>query len=187
MKKSRFYNTEHLLLLVLLSVVLMISQNMFAQSKEYLLKAGYIEKFTHFVEWPEKTNIHDTTLTFSIAVIGENKFGNAIDKIFKDVKVNNKEVRINYISSIDEINNCMILIITDSKKYSLDEILHYTAGKPILTIGETKGYGKKGVIINMYLDDNYIRYEINRTALNKSGLKISAKLLEIARIITDEG
>jgi hypothetical protein len=164
----------------------MIPHDIHAQSKEYLLKAGYIEKFTHFVEWPEKTNIHDTTLAFSVAVMGENKFSNALEKIFEKVKVNNKEVRITNISSIDDIDSCMVLIISESKKNSLKEILSYTTGKPILTIGETKGYGKKGVIINMYLDDNYIRYEINRTALNKSGLKISAKLFEIARIISGE-
>lgn len=167
--------------------VMMISPKTFAQSNEYLLKAGYIEKFTHFIEWPDTTNINDSTITFSIAVIGENKFGNAIENIFKNAKVKNKAVRITYISSVDEVDNCMILIISESKKNKLDEILNYTKGKPILTIGETKGYGKKGVIINMFVDDNYIRYEINRTVLDKSGLKISSLLLSSAIIVkTDE-
>jgi hypothetical protein len=159
-----------------------------AQSTEYLLKAGYIEKFTHFIEWPpETTAVKDTSIAFSISVIGENNYSNAIENIFSKVKIGNKNVRIRHISSVDEISNSMILIIPESQKNKLDKILGYTTGKPILTVGETKGYGKKGVIINMFIENNYIRYEINRTALGKSGLKISAKLLEIARIIPDEG
>jgi hypothetical protein len=172
---------------LLLLVLIAMSNEISAQSREYLLKAGYIEKFTHFVEWPEITNINDTTSVFSIAVIGENKFSNAIEEMFTKVKVKNKKVRISYISSINEIKDLMILFISESKKDKLDEILNYTTGKPILTIGDTKGYGKKGVIINMFIDDNYIRYEINMKALNKSGLQISSLLLNSAIIIkTDE-
>jgi hypothetical protein len=90
-------------------------------------------------------------------------------------------------SSVNEIKDCMILIISESKKNELNDILNYTTGKPILTIGDAKGYGKKGVIINMFIDDNYIRYEVNRTTLDKSGLKISSLLLASAVIVkTDE-
>jgi hypothetical protein len=154
-----------------------------AQSREYLLKAGYIEKFTHFIEWPETTGGDDSSHAFRIAVIGENRFGNAIERIFSRVRVQNRKVRIVYATSIDAIENCMIWVISGGGSNRLDEILNYTTGKPILTIGETKGYGKKGVIINMFVDDNYLRYEINRAALRKSGLKISSLLLASAVIV----
>jgi nitrogen regulatory protein PII len=187
MKENHSCNAWHVLLAVVFSVVFIIPPLTFAQTREYLLKAGYIEKFTHFVEWPGISKTQDPTIAFSIAVIGENKFGSAIEKIFSNVKIGNKKVRIIYISSVDEIKDCNILIISESKRNELDEILNYTAGKPILTIGETSGYGKRGVVINMFIESNHIRYEINRTALDKSGLKISSLLLSSAIIVkTDE-
>lgn len=186
MKGSYLHSAKHLTLLVVLSVAMIGPLQSFAQSREYLLKTGYIEKFTHFIEWPETSDIKDSTAAFSITVIGENRFGNAIEKIFSGVRVKNRKVRIRYVSSVDEIENCMVLIISESKGNELDEILNHTKGKPILTIGETKGYGKKGVIINMFIDNNYIRYEINRTALDKSGLKISSLLLASAIIVTTD-
>ena len=167
MKESYLYNAKHIILLAIILAVMIVTTKTYAQSTEYLLKAGYIEKFTHFIEWPESSNINDSTDAFSISVIGENKYGKAIEKIFSNIKVKNKNVLIKYISSVDEIGKCKILIISESKRNSIDEILSYTKGKPILTIGETKGFGKKGAIINMFIDNNYIRYEINRKALNK--------------------
>jgi len=183
LKQRHLSNSAYLLIRAIIPVVMVFPSALIAQSTEYLLKAGYIEKFTHFIDWPETSSLNDSTIPFSISVIGEHPFNTSIEKIFNKVMVKNKKVRIRYISSVDEIGNSMIVVIPGSQKNRLDTILNYTKGKPILTIGETKGYGKKGVIINMFIDNDYIRYEINRTALSKSGLKISAKLLEIARII----
>jgi hypothetical protein len=45
-----------------------------AQTDEYLLKAGFLERFTRFIEWPGETNIADNTKPFVISVIGENPF-----------------------------------------------------------------------------------------------------------------
>jgi hypothetical protein len=185
MKGSYVHRAIHILLLWLLFEVVMVPLGLHAQSREYLLKAGYIEKFTHFVDWPESSIASDSAAAFSITVIGENKFANAIEKIFSKARVKNRNVCVSYISSIDEIKECMILIVPESQTNALGRILEYTNGKPILTIGETKGHGKKGIMINMFIDNNYLRYEINRSALKKSGLRMSSLLLASAIILEE--
>lgn len=184
MNESNLYRAKRLLMLILLSAFGIFSNSSMAQSREYLIKAGYIEKFTHFVEWPSLETDNDTI--FKIAIIGEDQFESALHEIFKNVKVKNRTVQISRISSIEEIQNCLILVISGQVN-NLDEILGYTTGKQILTISENKGYGKKGVVINLFLDDNYIRYEINQRSLEKSRLKMSSLLLSTALIVkTDE-
>jgi hypothetical protein len=178
--------SNNIIKIVLLSIILtgvMTEKQSFCQSRESLVKAGYIEKFTRFVGWPETLNKNDSTDIFMITVVGENTFGKALEELLSKVKVKNKPVRITYISSVDEIQKCMILFISGSEKNNLDKILNYTTGKPILTISDSKGYGRNGVIINMFTEGNYIRYEINRSTLEKSGLKINSLLLNYAVII----
>ena len=93
-------------------------------------------------------------------------------------------MKISYVSSVSEIRNALIVVISNPVSDSkLAEILRYTIGKQILTISENQGYGQKGVIINILVVDNYIRYEINRNTLQKSGLKMSSLLLNTAIII----
>jgi hypothetical protein len=185
MNKHNIHYYKDLILHVVLMAVF-FSNNSFPQTREYMLKAGYIEKFTHFIEWPEITAANNAADVFSIAVFGENKYENALENIFSKTKVKNRKVHIKYISSINEIDNCMILIISTSKKDKLKEILNSIAGKSILTIGETAGWGKMGVMINMLIYNNYIRYEINLNALNKSGLKVNSLLLTSAIIIKED-
>lgn len=170
------------LLLIVVWAGVLVPGTAKAQAKEYLLKAGYVEKFTHFVEWPEAQEGTDSE--FKIAVFGEGPFGTALEEIFRKVKVKNRSVKISYVSSVSEIRNALIVVISNPVSDSkLAEILRYTTGKQILTISENQGYGQKGVIINILVVDNYIRYEINRTALQKSGLKMSSLLLNTAIII----
>jgi hypothetical protein len=184
MAKSLINRT--LMILIILTAGIFLPATSAAQSREYLLKAGYIEKFTHFVDWPELQQKKDSV--FKIAVLGGNGLGKAVKALFKDIKVKNRKVKISFIHSADEINSAMILIITgELSGDQLQKVLNYTKGRQILTISEIKGYGKKGIIINMFKEDNYIRYEINTSTLARSGLKINSMLLNYAVIVkTDD-
>lgn len=186
MRNSCSNNILKIVPLIIFLTGVMTEKQSFSQSRESLVKAGYIEKFTHFIEWPESFNKNDSTDTFTIAVVGENTFGKALEELLSKVKIKDKPVRIIYISSVDEIHNSMILFISGSEKNILEKILNYTTGKPILTISDSKGFGLKGVIINMFSEGNYIRYEVNRSTLEKSGLKINSLLLNHAVIINPD-
>lgn len=170
-------------LLLYLIIGVYSGKQAFCQTRESLVKAGYIEKFTLFVEWPEASTKSESTQVFTIAVIGKNTFGNDLDNLFSKTKIKNNRVQIRYISAVEEIGGCMILFISGSERNNLPDILRYTTGKPILTISDSKGFGVKGVIINMFQEGDYIRYEINRNALQKSGLIINSLLLNSAVII----
>ncbi|MBN2614362.1 MAG: YfiR family protein [Bacteroidales bacterium] len=186
MAKSIPNSSIKLWILIVLSVGIFWSNRLPAQNRESLLKAGYIEKFTHFVEWPELQQKNDSV--FKIVVMGENGLGQAVKKLFKGIKVKNRKVEIQFIHSADEINHAMMLIITgELSRNQLQDVLTYTRGRQILTISESKGYAKKGIIINMFKENNYIRYEINTSTLAQSGLKINSLLLNYAVIVkTDD-
>lgn len=154
-----------------------------AQQSEYTIKAVFLEHFTRFVEWPESFEITDTSYPFYVAVIGENPFGSILDQVYADQKIKNREVEIQYISTLDEISDCHILFISSSNKKILPEILSRTRDKPILTVSDTNGFAENGVLINFYLDGNKIKFEINERAVHESGLVMSYRLLSLARIV----
>jgi len=181
--KFSHYKIKQLIILVFLFTGIIHGNFITAQSRESLVKAGYIEKFTHFVQWPENSSNKVLPEKFVIAIIGENYMTEALSDIFSKSNTRKKEVKIIQLSSVDQIGDYKILFISGSEKNNIDKILKYTAGKPILTISDNKGFCEKGVIINMFYDGNYIRYEINRASLNKSGLIINSLLLNYAVII----
>jgi len=165
--------------LLLLFGILFPSYTM-GQAPEHLLKAGFIEKFTHFVEWPASSQGGSEGM--KIAVFGKSRIEPALREIF--AKTKNPDVSIIDITSVNEIEGCKIVFISNSVSQEiLRELLQYTQGKPVMTISDTKGYCNKGVLLNMLVVDNYVRYEINKSVLDVSGLKMSSLLLNSAIII----
>ena len=58
-----------------------------------------------------------------------------------------------------------------------------THGQPVLTVGETEHFAANGGIIGFCLEVKKVRFEINLAAADRAGLKISAKLLTLAKTV----
>ena len=158
-----------------------------AQVSEYEYKAAFIERFTRFTEWPNENEHNIIGDSFEIVVLGDNPFNSSLDELFDDVKIKGKQVTINYTNNITEATNANLLFISKSEKKRINEILSVIDEIPMLIISDTKGFCKSGTHINMYLEGNYIRYEINEEAIKKSGLEVNSMLLSSAKIIkTDD-
>ena len=168
---------------VFLCVGLTLALSVVAQQSEYTMKAVFLEHFTRFIEWPESSIPADASSPFYVAVLGENPFGSILAQIYTDQKIKKRKVEIIYISDPEKIPDCQILFISSSQKEILPEIISRTKKKPILTVGDTEGFAKDGVLINFYLAENKIKFEINEKAVHESGLVMSYRLLSLARIV----
>ncbi len=154
--------------------------NINAQGNEYYVKAAYLEKFSRFTEWPSGSLSNE----FVITIIGRDPFKGALEEIALKYKFKNLPVRITHINEISELKKCNMLFIGELKKGNVSEITSAIKYKPVLLIGETKGYCEKGVHINFYLTDKgTIHFEINPAAIKRSGLKIDMYLLGVGKVI----
>jgi hypothetical protein len=152
--------------------------------RPYEDKANKLKPITRFVTWPPRSGMNDTSKLFKIAVIGENFFDNHLDKTYKKKTLKNKRVTIRYISKIQEINDAHLLFISKSMKQNISDIISYTKNKPILTIGDTKGFHQAGVHINFFYDRLRLSFEINEEAALSAGFNISYHLLKWAKTDT---
>jgi hypothetical protein len=76
-----------------------------------------------------------------------------------------------------------MLFIGKTDRQFLSNIVNYSRNFPVLTISDNKGYASRGVHINMYVENEQIRFEINNEAASASNLNISYLLLKVARIV----
>ena len=148
---------------------------------EYTLKAIWVGKFTHFINWPESSRNNQEF--FTIATYNPNPFDNKLENIYKDYNIWDGPVRIIHIKELDDSTNYQILYLPPLKKEITEQIIEKTKKRGVLLIGDTKGYAEMGVHINFFLDEQRIRFEINESALRSSDFFVSYRLLNIARII----
>ncbi len=159
-----------------------------AQTGEYDVKAVALSRIAQYIEWPEQADQGDDSGTFVISVLGQNPFGSALEDAYlsREQKIKNRRVEIRYLEDIDDIDGCHILFISCSEKDRLDDILSHTEGQPLLTIGDTEGFGESGVHINFYLAKGKIRFELNEMSAEVAGFHVDFRLRNIARIVGRE-
>ena len=151
--------------------------------REYAIKASYIYNFTKFIHWPEEVDrkINDSGLT--ICVAGENPFGKLLVKLEKKYRAKGKKILIKYRVSSKEMPECQVLFIDRSENKHLEHILAQVKDYPVLVVSDTPRFAERGVGINLFLRGNKIRFEINKQAIDRSGLRVSSELLNLAKIV----
>lgn len=148
---------------------------------EYQVKAAFILNFAKFVEWPTNAFVNSTH-TMNLCIVGEDPFGADLDAI-RDETIGNKKITIKYRTATQSLKECQIVFVSRSEKKQLSQIVNALKGASILSIGDTEGFAQQKVIINFYLEENRVRFEINEDAARSVGLKISSKLLKLAKIV----
>ena len=148
---------------------------------ELKIKAAFIYNFFKFVEWPDKA-LGDADGTISICILGKDPFGELFDPV-KGSNVLGKRLLVRNISSLKNMDDCHILFVSSSERDKLSSIITYLGKSSVLTVSEIDDFARRGGIIGFYKKENNIRFKINLGAANSAGLKISSKLLELAKIV----
>jgi len=151
---------------------------------EYDVKAAFLLNFVRFVDWSDRTR-GETGNELILGITGEDRFGNALNLI-RGTKVKGRTLVINNAVDSNNLTNCDILFISSSEKDRLPSLMAALRDLPILTVSEIEGFARRGGIINFIIVGNKIRFEINPDAAKQVGIHISAQLLQLARIVTDE-
>lgn len=150
---------------------------------EYEVKAAFIHNIAKFVEWPAAP---DGGAALTLCILGENPFRSTI-RILKDKQIGGMNWKILSANSQTNLKKCRALFIAASESGNLSSILERIGNGSVLTLGDTDGYAERGVMVNFYIADNKVRFEINPEAARHAGLKISSQVLKLARIIQPKG
>ena len=153
-------------------------------SSEYLIKAGFIYNFANLVQWPS-TAFTQPDSPIVIGILGEDPFGTVLDRVLAGKKVNGRIFLVKRLKSASDLRECHIVFVSSSEMAHLGEAIHLVKGMPILTIGEIPGFAKRGGIINLFLEDNKVHFEVNVEAAKEADLNISSRLLALARIVQE--
>jgi hypothetical protein len=153
---------------------------------EYELKAAMLYNLTRFVEWPPSAS-HDPQAPIQLCILGRDPFGSTLASIVLKQTVNGRPVLIRHSQNDAGIRACHLLYISSSERNTVIQILAILKGSSVLTVGEMTQFAAHGGMIQFSLEERQVRFDINLDAVARAGLKISSRLLVLARIIKDQG
>jgi hypothetical protein len=150
-------------------------------ASESQVKAMFLFNFVKFVQWPTES-FKAPSDPIVICVPEDSTIGGAVEEAVSGKTVEGRGLVVRRISEPCRGCACHILFVGAGKtraKVVLDE----AKGSKALTVGETDGFAEEGGMINFKLVDAKVRLEINITAADREGIRISSKLLGLARIV----
>lgn len=157
-----------------------------APDDEAEYKANFIIKLFEYVEWPANAATGNNG-EFLIYVVGESPLMSLMQTMADEASVGGKTIAVKQVGIEDDFSGCRILFMTATETSELAKILKKTNGNPILTVSQAEYFGNYGVMVNFYTETdggkNKVKFEINNMMVKDHGLKISSKLLKLAKII----
>lgn len=165
------------------AAVLCLSPAAEAQSEElteYQVKAAFIYNFTKFVEWPAEA-FGSPGAALRVCVLGENPIGQELMRTVNGKKVDGRDLIVSIFSEAGLAKGCQVLFIGSGERGRTAQVLQNLRGATILTVGESSEFVRAGGIIRFVVDEGKVRFEVNLAASERARLKISAKLLSLAR------
>lgn len=160
---------------IMLLVALVGSVN--AQSSEKY-QALFIYNFTRYIEWPSANSSE-----FTIGVLGKSSVYNELINIAEGRKVGAQTIKVKKFASAAEINNCHIVFISSDASSQIAAISSSAPGKNTLIITERYGLISKGAGINFIEEDGKQKFQMSRSNLQKTGLKVNNQLVSLATLV----
>jgi hypothetical protein len=149
--------------------------------REYEVKAAFLYNFAKFIDWPESVKPKETD-KFIIGTLGDNVFGDDLQQI-EGKQVSGARIVVRSYSDVRSASECHILFVCPSEKANLNSIFKTLEGKSILTVSDIEGFATNGGMIEFYLQDQRVHFEINRETAARAGLKINSQLLKLAKVV----
>ena len=152
--------------------------------REAEVKAAFLFNFAQFIEWPPQT-FSNAAAPFVIGVLGDEAFGHILNQMVQGETIRGRPIILKSHKRADELADCHILFISRAEHARVGQILNAIGFPGVLTIGETEQFTRLGGIINFITTrDSKVRFELHLANATRAGLKIDAKLLKVAQVIS---
>jgi hypothetical protein len=145
------------------------------------IKAAFLFNFTQFVEWPAAGAAADP---FRICVVADPAFGAAVDRTVAGESIDHRPIVRLTPATADAARECQILFIGRQENDRVDRWLSAVKGLHVLIVAESRVAWDHGAHINFVLENNRVKFDVNRDEAARAGLSISSKLLRVARNVT---
>ncbi len=142
------------------------------------LKAGYLLNFVKFVDWPASVPGNLLTVCF----VGGKGVRDALASGIDNKMAGERHLAVRTLSDSETPAGCNVLYL-DAAMMPAGAREPNTAEFPILTVSDAKAFAHIGGMIELFSDENHLRFNINVASAQKAGLHISSSLLQLAAVV----
>jgi hypothetical protein len=154
-----------------------------AQSaSESTLKAAFLYNFAKFAEWPSDAPPADPLM---ICVVGDSGTADALDDTVKGRTIDGRKVIVSR-PALDNARSCHVLYLGGFDGKRAQQIVDDMKNAPVLTVGDREQFAQGGGIAGLFVEQGRMRFAINVEAAQRCRVRVSSRLLSLAKIVKDD-
>jgi hypothetical protein len=138
---------------------------------------GVLRNFTKFIQWPPDAGAAGP---FAMCVAGDDALGQILDPFVAGETVAGRAIVVRRLRG-EATSGCSMLYVGRAEK-NVAQMLS-GAGPGVLTVGEGDEFLDAGGMIAFVIENRRVRFNIDQTQAWKAGLKLSSRLLSVARSV----
>ncbi len=145
------------------------------------VKAGLLFNFAKFVEWPALP----PAAPIVMCIAGDERIGAALADTVHEQKISGHALEVWRSPDGATWRDCHLLFIGDAEARRSASGLDAIRTLQVLSVSDQKDFAQASGIIEFYVEGGKMRFAINVDAVDRSGLRLSSRLLLLAKIIRD--
>ena len=148
-------------------------------ASEQSIKAAYLYKFTDYVEWPSDV-LDDPAVPLTIGVLADDVLARELETMTRGRVAHGRSIVVRRVAPRDPLEGMHVLFVGSAGTADLPYLTTAARQYAILVVTESGNALELGSVINFRPMDQRIRFEVSLDSADRSGLKLSARLLAVA-------
>jgi len=145
---------------------------------EYDVKAALLLNFARFIEWPDSA-FESARSPIDVCVLAPSPFGDALERTLAGETVANRPLSARQIRRVSDSAGCHLLFVPSGAESRAAALLRQS-GPHTITVGESRRFADMGGAVNFVIEDGRVRFNVNLRPVEDRGVRISARMLQLA-------
>jgi hypothetical protein len=153
---------------------------------ESQVKAMFVYNFLKFVEWPVDASVGPQD-PFVVLIIGGGATADATERFLESKTIGERALVVRRTQSDPSFTGVRAAFVVERDGKKLHRILDAATAAGVLTIGEDDGFATLGGVIGLLVENRKVRFDVDTSAAQSAGLRVSSKLLALTRNVRSSG
>lgn len=154
------------------------------EATEAGVKAAFLYKFASYVEWPPAALPNPDT-PFVFAVAGADEVAGELERIVPGKSVQGHPATVRRVKEGESLSGVHVLFVGRGHS-NLRELLRASRQPGVLIVTESERGLEMGSAINFVVSEDRVGFEVSVASAQANGLKISSRMLNVARRVVSQ-
>jgi uncharacterized protein DUF4154 len=148
------------------------------------IRAAFVFNFVKFTEWPMQAYT-DAGSPLTTCFLGADDVRAAFRSISIGKALNGRFLEDRAVKSAADMRNCQVLYVDSPRSPVVIDALKNARQHDALAVGSSEDFLACGGMLRLQIENNRMRFDVNVGAVGRTKIKLSSKLLALARSVVD--